>query len=280
MKNRGMYRGIEDPIQGMFGLADEISKKSEGILFRSVFATIFVYFGLLVLGLLFIAFLVQGNIFFALVFLSVLITGIVTLRLLKSLREFLRKVTFRYSAIMAMRDGPPLHRIPKGRNATERMLSYLKDNNAAFRKLAKDKPELLHKDAHMVGGSGKRHHFDAYALVSPSLRYRLTGRGYPGYAMYIREYRKPPKRLEIESLVAEMEDIRRRNKVIPRRVIMVFSAPSDYSGLPESSYEALTEGFALPGKKGEKMNIQAVAEVGGEYYDFVPFIPELRNMLP
>jgi hypothetical protein len=280
MKNRGMYRGIEDPIQGMFGLADEISKRSEGILFRSIFATIFVYFGLFVLGLLFIAFLVQGNFFFALVFLSMLITGVVTLRLLKGLREFLRKVTFRYSAIMAMREGPPVHKVHGGKNPTERMLTYLKENNAAFRKLAKDKPELLHRDAHIVGRSGKRYHFDAYALVSPSFRFRITGRGYPGYGLYIREYKKTPREQDIESLVSEIDDIRRKNGVIPRRVIMVFSAPADYSGLPENAYDSLTEGFALPGKRGEKLNIQAVAEVGGEYYDFVPFIPELKNMLP
>jgi hypothetical protein len=280
MKNRGMYRGIEDPIQGMFGLADEISKRSEGILFRSIFATIFVYFGLFVIGLLFLAFLIQGNIFFALVFLSVLVTGIVTLRLLKSLREFLRKVTFRYSAIMAMREGPPIHEVPKGKNATERMLSYLKENNAAFRKMTKERPELLHKDAHVVGRSGKRYHFNAFALVSPSIRFRITGKGYPGYAMYIREYQNVPRKQDIEALVSEMDDIRKKNGVIPRRVIMLFSAPADYSGLPDGSYDALTGGFDLPGKKGEKLNIQAVAEVGRDYYDFVPFIPELRNMLP
>jgi len=98
--------------------------------------------------------------------------------------------------------------------------------------------------------------------------------------MYIREYQNVPRKQDIEALVSEMDDIRKKNGVIPRRVIMLFSAPADYSGLPDGSYEALTGGFDLPGKKGEKLNIQAVAEVGREYYDFVPFIPELRNMLP
>jgi len=280
MKNRGMYRGIEDPIQGMFNLADEISSRSEGILFRSVFASIFAYFGLLVMGLLLIVFLIQGNVCLSLVFLSVLVTGVVTIGLLRNLREFLRKVTFRYSALMAMREGTPIHNIPEGRDPSERFMNYLRSENPAFKKLVKDRPEHVHKDAHLVGKSGKRHHFNIHVRIPPSIRYRLFGSGYGGYSLYIKEYTRVPTVNDIESLVQDLQDVTRVSRVRPRRVVMLFKASKEYAGLSDDAYDMLIQGIQMPGKGKETLNLQAVAEVAGQHYDFVPFIPEMRNMLP
>jgi len=280
MRSRGMYRGVEDPIQGVFNLADEISNRSDGILFRSVFATVFVYFGLFVMFLLFLTSLIQGLWFIALVLLTMMVTGFITLRLLKGLRDFLRKVNFRYSAILAMREGPPVHELPKGKGPAERFMNYLKEANPAFRKLSKDRPELIHKDAHLVGRSGKRYHFDVHVMAPPSLRFRILGRGYGGYALFVKEYGMIPGKKDVDDLVEALADIHKVTKVLPRRVVMVFKAPSSYKGLPDDAYEMLVQGVPSPMRKGDMLNVQAVAEVGGKYYDFVPFIPELRNMLP
>ncbi|MGA1821872.1 MAG: hypothetical protein ACMUIG_05040 [Thermoplasmatota archaeon] len=281
MKKRDYYRGIEDPISGTFNLAEEISERSESILTYSVFATVFVYFGLIMVFILMLAFLFNGQFFVALIFLSVFITGIITAWLMQTLREFLRKVSFRHAAIKAMRDGPPMIRIPGGKTRSERFVEYLKENNRAFKTLLRKRPEVLRKDGYVVGRSGNRYHFDTFVILKPSMLYKLIRKGYPGYGLFIREFRTVPRKSDIEQLTKELSDLHSKTKLHPNRVVVIFRARSNYSGVDDDIYEMIVDNdLSLDGKGRKRLNIQLVGELSEGVYEFIPFIPELPNMLP
>jgi hypothetical protein len=280
MARKEYYRGIEDPISGTFKLAEEVSLKAEKIMFKSIFSLYFVWFSLVISGLLTLTFLIQRQFFFFLIFLSVFIAGIVTVMLLGSVRSFLKKASFRFAAIQTMREGPPFHKIPKGKNMTLRFLKYLKKENKAFASLVYKKPDLLRKDAY-ISGRKKHHHFDAYLIKKPTLLHSLHKRGNPGYALFIREYKKAPTEKNIKKMVKELGDIYQRTKIYPNRVIMIFKARSGYRGLDDDAYDWLVdEKIKLPGQLKRLLNIQVVAELPEGTYEFVPFIPELKDYLP
>jgi len=281
MKRWQIYRGVEDPISGTFNLAEEITERSERIIFLSRFALYFVWFSIILYILLALTFLTQGNFFMLLIFLSLIVTGIITAQLLKSLRKFLSASTFRYSAIKAMREGPPAYSIPKGKNKSERFLEYLKENNKTFRRMLKYRPEVLRKDAYSVGRKGKRYHFDAFIQKKPSIIYKLFKLGYPGYSIYIREYKKSPTMEELKIIVRELDDITANGKAYPHRVIMITKGGANYSGIDDDVYDKLTEGkIWLKGHKEKRINLQLVVELSNGYYEFIPFVPELPGVLP
>lgn len=280
MARKEYYRGIEDPIAGTFKLAEEVSQKADQIMFKSIFSLFFVWFGLVATGLLMITFLFSGNFFLFLIFLSVFIAGLVTVWLLGSIRGFLKRASFRFSAIQSMREGPPFYNIPKAKTKTERFLKYLKKENKAFNTLLKKRPELLRKDSHIVGRK-KRHHFDAFIIKKPSFLHGLHKRGNPGYALYIKEYRHVPNEKDIRSLMREITDIFQKNKIYPNRVVLIFKAKSGYSGLEDEVYDWLVdEKIKIPGQLKRHVNIQVVAELVEGTYEFIPFIPELKDYLP
>jgi hypothetical protein len=281
MKRRQMYRGVEDPISGTFNLAEEISERSEKIIFLSRFALYFVWFSIILYSILALASVVQGNIFMLVIWISLLITGILTTRLLSSLRTFLKTSTFRYSAIKAMREGPPAYSIPEGKNKTERFLEYLQENNRTFLRMLKNRPEILRKDSYAVGKKGNRYHFDAFIQKRPSSLHKLLGIGYPGYSIYIREFKKSPEMDDLKALIRELDDITANGKAYPHRVIMLMKGGRSYSGIDEDVYDKLTEGnIWLKGHKDKKINLQVVVELPTGHYEFIPFIPELPNILP
>ncbi|HHD16274.1 MAG TPA: hypothetical protein ENK47_06150 [Euryarchaeota archaeon] len=281
MKRWQYYRGVEDPISGTFNLAETISSRSGRILFLSRFALYFVWLSIILYFLLMLAVLSQGNIFMFLVLLSLLVTGIITASLLTTLRKFLYESTLRYSAIKAMREGPPAYSIPRGRNMTERFIRYLRKNNAMLKRMLKHRPELLRKDSYVAGRSTKRHHFDAFILRRPSLFHRLFHRGYPGYSLYVREYENPPGFDDLKSLLDELHDIFRRTGVYPNRVVMLYKAGSNYRGIDDRLYDRLTAGkISLKGKRKQRINLQLAVELRSGHYEFIPFIPELPNLLP
>ena len=277
MKTAGPYRGVEDPISGIFNLAEEVSSRSETLLFYSHFALIFTLFALFFVFILIFA---VKNIFFRMVLVAIFIMGIISLLLISSLRGFLKDFAYRYSAIKAMREGPPAVAVPTGKNMTDRFLAYLKENNRAFRRLLKKTPEVLRKDAYIKGGSGKRYHYDAFILLKPPLLSRLLKRG-EGYALFIKELKHIPRGEDIERILNELDDIYRAHGVLPARVSIIFRAPPSYRGIPEDLYRTLVdEGVYLPGRRGKRLNFQVVAELEDGTYEFIPVIPDLPNILP
>lgn len=280
MARKEYYRGIEDPISGTFKLAEEVSLKADKIMFKSIFSLYFVWFSLLISGLLMLTFLINGNFPLFLIFLSVFAAGLVTVWLLGSIRSFLKKASFRFSAIQTMRDGPPFYKIPKGKNKTERFLTYLNKENKAFASLVYKKPDLLRKDAY-ISGRKKHHHFDAFLIKKPTFLHSIHKRGNPGYAFFLREYKKTPTEKNIKKMVRELTDLYQRTKIYPNRVVMIFKAGGGYRGLEDDAYDWLVEEkIKIPGQLKRHVNIQVVAELPEGTYEFVPFIPELKDYLP
>lgn len=281
MKKWELYRGVEDPISGTFNLAEEVTSRSDKVVFLSRFALYFVVFSLVLDLLLFIAMIFNGNLFMAMILFSLLITGGITFSLIRTTRDFLKHADFRYGAINAMREGPAVHNVPSGKTPTERFLRYLKKANPAFRRLLVKRPELLVKDVHLVGTKGRRYRFEAAVQLRPSILHRMLGKGSPGYNLLIREYRKVPTQNELERLHKDLTDIYHARKLRPNRVVMLFPGSGRYKGLPEDLYHSLVvDGLFLPGRMDLKLNVQAVGELPNGEYDFVPYIPELPRMLP
>ena len=278
IRKRDYYRGVEDPISGTFKLAEEVSSNADKILFYSNFALVFAWFSFFVITLLMMVFMVQRNLFFAAIFSSIFATGIITIWLLTTLRKFLSRVSFRYDTIMAMREGSPLVKIPSGKNMTERFLSYLKRNNRSFKGLLKRRPEVLSKDAYLPGKSGKRHHFHAFVTIRPSMLYHLIRRGNPGYALFIREYKRTPKLDDLKVLEKDLSDLHATLKHPPDRVVLLFRGKRSYSGVDDDIYDRIVGENITIGNR--KINLQLVAELSDGTYDFIPFIPELPKMLP
>jgi hypothetical protein len=281
MKKWELYRGVEDPISGTFNLAEEVSTRSSKILSLSKYAVYFVYFSLIWYFLLFLTFLFQGNLFLALILGSLFITGVITAKLLSILRKFLKEASFRYNAIKVMREGPPAYSIPKGKNKTERFLKYLEMNNKAFDRLMKRRPELLRKDSYAVGRAGKRYHFDAFLHKRRSLFHKLFNSGNPGYSLYIKEYKRSPDMDDLKGLVKDLEDITGNGAAYPNRVVMLIKGGSSYVGIDDKVYDMLAEGKVfLKGNKDKKINLQIAVELPTGHYEFIPFVPELPEILP
>ncbi len=281
MKRWQLYRGVEDPISGTFNLAEEITERSEKILFLSKFALYFVWFSIILYFILLLAVLSQGNFFMVMVLASLFVTGIITARLLSLLRRFLKESTFRYSAIKAMREGPPEYSIPKGKNKTDRFLEYLKENNKTFTRLLKNRPEILRKDAYAVGRKGNRYHFDAFIQKKPSIIYRMFKIGYPGYSLYLREYKRSPTMDDLKNIVRDLDDITANGRAYPHRVVMIIKGASSYAGIDNEVYDKIIEGkIWLKGHNNQRINLQIAVELPTGKYEFIPFVPELPNVLP
>jgi len=280
MAKSDYYRGIEDPIRGTFDLAEEVSSKADRILFNSIFSLYFTWFCVVVTGMLSLTFLFQGRIFWFFIFFSVFCAGIVTIWLLGSVRGFLKKASFRFSAIQSMRDGPPFHKIPKGKTMTERFVKYLRKENKAFDRLLKNRPELLRKDAYLVGRK-KRHHFDGVVIRKPTPLRKIHRQGSPGYSMFIRETKRAPGEEDVKKFIRSMSDIYQKNGIYPNRAVMIFKAKGSYRGLDDTVYDWIVdERIQIPGQLKRFVNLQVIAELPEGTYDFVPFIPELEGYLP
>lgn len=276
MKAKERYRGVEDPIRGIFDLAERVSEASGRFLLYSNFALIFTLTSLFFILLLALA---VRNIFVSMVLAAIFLLGFVALFLLISLKRFLNEFSFRYSAIKAMREGPPQARVPEGRNPTERFITHLRSTNNSFDRLLKRTPEVLRKDAYVKGASGKRYHYDAFIIIRPPLISRMI-RGSEGYSLFIREIESEPKMEDVRRVAEELADISRAHGVLPSRVTLIFKAPPGYSGIDEELYRMVVdEGVRLPGRK-ERINFQIVAELEDRTYDFIPVIPDLPGVLP
>ncbi|RLF72095.1 MAG: hypothetical protein DRN40_01100 [Thermoplasmata archaeon] len=277
MKAKEHYRGVEDPIGGTFDLAEKVSEKASKFLLYSHFALIFTLTSLFFILILAVAI---KNLFVSMVLGAIFLMGFVALFLLLSLKRFLNEFSFRYSAIKAMREGPPLAKVPKGRNPTERFINHLRAANRSFDKLLKRTPEVLRKDAYVKGASGRRYHYDAFIIIRPPLLSRII-RGSGGYSLFIKELKREPGEDYIKKITEELADISRAHGVLPSRVTLIFKAPRGYAGIDEDLYrKVVDEGVYLPGKRRTRINFQIVAELEDGTYDFIPAIPDIPGVLP
>jgi hypothetical protein len=97
----------------------------------------------------------------------------------------------------------------------------------------------------------------------------------------MREYKKAPTEKNIKKMVKELTDIYQRTKIYPNRVVLIFKAGGGYRGLEDDAYDWLVdEKIQIPGQLKRHVNIQVVAELPEGTYEFVPFIPELKDYLP
>ncbi|RLF55451.1 MAG: hypothetical protein DRN37_09180, partial [Thermoplasmata archaeon] len=100
-------------------------------------------------------------------------------------------------------------------------------------------------------------------------------------SLYVREYENPPGFDDLKSLLDELHDIFRRTGVYPNRVVMLYKAGSNYRGIDDRLYDRLTAGkISLKGKRKQRINLQLAVELRSGHYEFIPFIPELPNLLP
>lgn len=276
MKAKENYRGIEDPIGGIFDLAEKVSERSTRLLLYSHFALIYTLTSLFFI--LILAFAVK-NAFVTMVLAAIFLLGFVALFLLISLKGFLNEFSFRYAAIKAMREGPSQAKVPEGRSPSERFIAHLRATNRSFDRLLKRTPEVLRKDAYVKGASGKRYHYDAFIIIKPPLISRLIRRS-GGYSLFIKELKGEPKEEDVRRVMEELADISRAHRVLPSRVSLIFKAPPGYSGIDEELYrKVVDEGVHLPGRR-ERLNFQIVAELEDGTYDFIPAIPDLPGVLP
>ncbi|MCI0497953.1 MAG: hypothetical protein L0Z54_06660 [Thermoplasmata archaeon] len=262
----GDPRALEDPLQSLFELSREVSRMARWSMLRIYVTLLFLLFMVFFALLLLASVLASGSVGGALVFLGLFVAGLMAIHTTWRMRGLFRTYLVRHAAINAARKQPTMT-IPEGETPAKRFLAYLRNWNDAFRALLETSPEALRTPG-SLSGLRQNHRFDAYVFDRRFPRSR-------SYMLLVREYAALPTAKDVGRLVAEVEDIHAKWKVMPSRVVMVTVRPAD--DLSDEVYDMLVNGVDA---HGGFTRFQVAIESADGSYDFIPLVPELHGFMP
>ncbi len=256
------------PIMGLLFVSAVALRWAEGTLSR-VFL-----FGVIIVTSVGIGVLTQGeNLFLGAVLAALFVLGIVILNLMRDIRGFFSYYVLRHRAIKSVREEDPVVHIPKGEDATQRLLTHLSQRHPELRGQARQ--GYVQAPAVMKGKSGLLYQIDAYVRGRPSALWRPLGLGETGYAIFIKAFTGVPTKKDLESLKRAVEDICQAEKVPPTRVIALWT-PKEEEALSDEAYDFLVTQVVTFRHSGQefKCSLELVTESPDGTYDFIPFVTE------
>ncbi len=276
-----VVRSLENPLIAIFDLADQINERVPIIRRTLRIAMGLTSIVFLLVGILTLVFLAQGNPIAALLFLvALLVLGNLLVAMYRT-NSFFDYFEARHRTIKIVRDADPIVYIPKGRDDVDRLLQLLKQQSPRFGQLGAQFPHYIHTPAILPGRSGVSYHFDAYAFIPCSATWEMFGRGDRGWALFVKAFDTAPTLRDLQALEIAIADVTARSQIQPSRVIALVRQGSD-SVIPEDAYQRLISGgFVVPlGRHRLPYAIQAISIDADGTYDFVPVIGTTPDQLP
>lgn len=214
------------------------------------------------------------------ILIGLFILGLVILNLFHEINKFFNYYYVRHRVIKSVRDQDPVIHIPQGQNSVRRVLNYLAQRNP---ELMRDYsvPGALITPTILRGRGQFFYQFDAYVSRPSSAFWRLLRVGYPGYAIYLKQFQQKPRLQDLMALKQAVEEITALTKLPPRRVIALWTRGADES-LDDDAYDFLTSeaGVVRGGVSLMNCSVELISENPDGTYDFIPYVSDVPRGPP
>ncbi len=203
--------------------------------------------------------------------------GLVALGLLREVHDFFDYYALRHRILKSVRDADPVAVVPPGKDATQRILTFLAARNPDMRALLQT-PGAVASPALLRGLSGMMYQFDACLLRRPSGLGGLLGFGSAGFAVFVKAFPGPPTAPDFQAIKRAVEDVCAATNVPPARVIAVWRAEGDVR-LSDEAYEFVTKEVVRAVRFGTAFScsLESIAETPDGTYDFIPYVTEIAG---
>src|SRR6266581_7242279 len=215
-----------------------------------------------------------GLLFLGIVLVALFILGFLILELMQDLRSFFDYFALRHRVIQRVRQADPVVYVPEGKDAVQRILSYLGATSSDVRGMMAV-PGAVATPALLTGKSGLTYSFDAYVRRQPSGLWRFTSLGAAGFAVFVKAFERAPTLADLQALKTATEDTSSATKVPPARILVLWRSKGDESVTPEV-YDFLTKESARVKIRGSTFvcSLELAIERDDGTYDFIPVVVE------
>ncbi len=212
--------------------------------------------------------------FLGAVLVSLFILGFFILELMRDLRSFFDYFALRHRVIQRVRQSDPIVYVPEGKDAVQRILTYLGNTSPEMRGVLAV-PESVAAPALLTGKSGLTYSFDGYVRQASSTLSRVTGFGHPGFAVFVKAFERAPTVADLQSLKGAAEDVSMATGIPPARILVLWRAKGSESVTPEV-YEFLTKASARVKirRSTYACSLELAMERDDGTYDFIPMVVE------
>lgn len=210
--------------------------------------------------------------FFGALLVVLFFLGFLILELLRDLRSFFDYFALRHRVIQRVREADPVVYVPQGKDAVQRILTYIASRSPEARAVMA-LPGALAAPVLLSGRSGLTYSFDAYLRAQPSALAKLTGLGSPGFAVFVKAFEHAPSIDELKALKAAVEDVSAATRIPPARVVALWHGKPEGQVSPEA-YGFLTRDAIQTTIRGSvyACSVELAREDADGTYDFIPVV--------
>src|SRR6266705_3491254 len=215
-----------------------------------------------------------GLLFLGIVLVALFILGFLILELMQDLRSFFDYFALRHRVIQRVRQADPVVYVPEGKDAVQRILSYLGATSSDVRGMMAV-PGAVATPALLTGKSGLTYSFDAYVRRQPSGLWRFTSLGAAGFAVFVKAFERAPTLADLQALKTAIEDTSAATKIPPARILVLWRSKGDES-VTADVYDFLTKESARVRIRGSTFvcSLELAIERDDGTYDFIPVVVE------
>src|SRR5437016_12611502 len=162
---------------------------------------------------------IGGLLFVGVVLVALFVLGFIILELMRDLRSFFHYFALRHRVIQRVRQADPVVYVPDGKDAVQRILSYLGATSSDVRGIMAT-PGAVATPALLTGKGGLTYSFDAYVRREPSTLWRFTNLGAAGFAVFVKGFERAPTLADLQALKPAIEDVAGATKIRPGRFLL------------------------------------------------------------
>src|SRR6266705_172875 len=212
--------------------------------------------------------------FLGAVLVALFILGFSILELMRDLRSFFDYFALRHRVIQRVRQADPVVYVPEGKDAVQRILSYLAATSSDVRGMMAV-PGAVVTPALLTGKTGLTYSFDAYVRREPSSLWRFTSLGAAGFAVFVKAFERAPTLADLQALKTAIEDTSAATKIPPARILVLWRSKGDES-VTADVYDFLTKESARVRIRGSTFvcSLELAIERDDGTYDFIPVVVE------
>jgi len=212
--------------------------------------------------------------FLGAVLVALFIMGFSILELMRDLRSFFDYFALRHRVIQRVRQADPVVYVPEGKDAVQRILTYLGNTSNDVRGVMSI-PGAVATPALLTGKSGLTYSFDAYVRQRPSTLWRFLNVGAAGFGVFVKAFDRAPTLGDLQSLKAAVEDVSSATRIPPARILVLWRSKGDESVTPDV-YDFLTKESARVRIRGATFacSLELGIERDDGTYDFIPIVVE------
>jgi hypothetical protein len=215
-----------------------------------------------------------GLLIAGIVLVALFILGFLILERMRDLRSFFDYFALRHRVIQRVRQADPVIYVPEGKDAVQRILSYLANTSPDVRGIMAV-PGAVVTAALLTGKTGLTYSFDAYMRQAPSTVRKIFGLGPAGFAVFVKGLEHQPTLADLQALKSAVEDVSVATGIPPARILVLWGSKKDESVTPDV-YEFLTKESARVKIRGSTFacSLELAAERDDGTYDFIPLVVE------